>query len=58
MINFTSPRATLTGFGSAIFGSLFATVVMALPVTSRISFILDPGFGAVPRFSGGLLASP
>jgi hypothetical protein len=47
MINFTSPRAILTGFGSAMSGSLFASVAMDLPVTSRISFILDPGFGAV-----------
>jgi len=47
MISFTSPRAILTGFGSAISGSLFASVRMDLPVNFRISFVLDPGFGAV-----------
>ena len=58
MITFTSLRATLTGFGSTISGSLFATVRMDLPVTSRISLILDPEFGPVSWFSGGLLAGP
>ena len=52
MISFTSPRAILIGFGPTISGSLFVSVRMEFPVNSRISLLLDPGFG------GGLLASP
>ena len=58
MTSFTSPRVILTGFGSVISGSLFASVRMEFPVIFRISFVLDPGFGAVRALSGGLLASP
>ena len=42
MISFTSPRAILTGFVSTIPGSVFASVLMNLPVTIRVSFVLDP----------------
>ena len=47
MSSFTSPRAILAGFVSTTCGSLFASVRMKFPVTIKVSFVFDPGFGAV-----------
>jgi hypothetical protein len=45
MITFARLRAILTGFPSTISGSFVISVWMNLPVTLRLSFVVETVFG-------------